>query len=151
MSPSRHVLPLLTGILAIAAGSRVAGALTSDPVPAEDRGPSTDDENGEGGAEDAAIAAPMPVAFVEVSGGATGALRSAGEARTTWRYGRARGLPVDEATNRLRISGTGRALDGASRGLYVGFSVAILVPALRVGTYAAGALTRVATAWARQD
>jgi hypothetical protein len=151
MSPSRHVLPLITGVMAIGAVSGATLAVAADPVPAEDPSapPDTADAEDAGG-EDAVVAASMPVAFVEVSGGTSGALRTMGEARTTWRYGRARGASVDEATNRLRVSGAGRMLDGSPHGLSAGFSVALLVPALRVGTYAGGALVGAA-AWARQD
>lgn len=147
MTPSRHVLPFFAAVVAIAAGSRAAVAVASDPVPAEDQAASSDDPDAEASGEDAAVAAPMPATFVDVSGGVSGALPSSGEARTTWRYGRARGVPVDETTNRLRVSGAGRTLDG----LRIGFSVALLTPALRPGTYAAGAVTGVAGAWARRS
>ncbi len=155
MMPSRHVLPLFAAVVVIAAASRAAVAVASDPVAADGTSAADGTNDGDAGADDAAIAVALPAApaaFVEASGAASGSLPVSGEARTTWRYGRARGVAVDEATNRLRVSGAGRTLDGAFHGLSIGFSVALLVPSLRAGTYVAGAaLPGVAAAWARQD
>ena len=152
MTPSRHALLFFAAVVAIAAGARGAVAVTPDPVPADDHGAFPDDvDAGSPPGEDAADLAPIPATFVEISGAASGSLPSTGGARTTWRYGRTRGLPVDEASCRLRVSGAGRTLDGAFHGLRVGFSVALLVPVLRIGVYAAGAVPAVAAAWARQD
>jgi hypothetical protein len=152
MPPSRHVLPLFAAIVAIVGGTRAAAAWTSDPVPAEDPGASPGNADAaDAGADDAAFVAAMPATFVEISGAASGSLPSTAEARTTWRYGRTRGKPVDETSCRLRVSAAGRSLDGALQGLSVGFSIAILAPALRIGTYVAGTLPGVAGAWARQD
>jgi hypothetical protein len=153
MVPSRHVSGLVWLVVAtaIAVSTRVAFAVTpSDPIPTEDRAASTDGdgEPGQDAGEDAPIlVAPMPSTFVEVSGAMSGSLASSGEARTTWRYGRTRGVAVDETTHRIRVAGSGRT----SEGLRAGFSVALLVPALRAGTYASGGLVGVAAAWARQD
>jgi hypothetical protein len=152
MTPSRHGLLFFAAIVAIAAGTRVAVAVTPDPVSADDHDAPLDvSDAGNAPGEDAADPAPATGAFVEISGAASGSLPSIGAAQTTWRYGRAREQPVDEASCRLRVSGAGRTLDGAFHGLSVGFSVALLVPALRVGVYAAGAVPGVAAAWARQD
>jgi hypothetical protein len=152
MTPSRHGILFFAGIVAIAASTRAAVAVTPDPVPAEDQaGPVGDADAGNAPGEDAAEVAQAPAAFVEISGAASGSLPSMGGARATWRYGRARGLPVDETSCRLRVSGAGRTPDGAFHGLSVGFSVALLVPALRLGVYAAGSVPGLASAWARQD
>jgi hypothetical protein len=146
MTPARHVLPLIAAIMAVAAASPMAAAVTSsDPAPAEDPAAPTDEDAGAG--DDAALVTPIPRAFVDLSGGANGSLPTAGDARTTWRYGRSRSGPVDETTNRVRISGNGRSLDGLS----MGFSVALLVPALRAGTYTASGQPSVAAVWARRD
>jgi hypothetical protein len=153
MVPSRHVpsLVCLVGAAAVAASTRVALAVTaSDPVPTEDRAASTDGDPDAGedtGADTAVVVAPMPATFVEASGAMTGSLQSTGEGRSTWRYGRSREVPVDETTHRIRVVGSGRT----SAGLRVGFSVAVLVPTLRPGTYASSGLVGVAAAWARQD
>ncbi len=156
MVPSRHVsclvlLGWLVVPVAIAVSTRVALAVTpSDPVPTEDRVAATDadGEPGQDAGEDAPIVVvPMPSTFVEVSGAMSGSLASSGEARTTWRYGRTRGVAVDETTHRIRVAGSGRT----SAGLRAGFSVAVLVPTLRAGTYDSSGLVAVAAAWARQD
>ncbi len=156
MVPSRHVscfvgLGGLVLPIAIAVSTRVAFAVTpSDPVPTEDRAAATDNdgESGQDAGDDAPIvAAPMPSTFVEVSGAMSGSLASSGEARSTWKYGRARGAAVDETIHRIRVAGSGRTPEG----LRVGFSVAVLAPTLRAGTYDSSGLVGVAAAWARQD
>jgi hypothetical protein len=152
MTPSRHGLLFFAAAVAIAAGTRAAVALPPDPVATEDQDRPVDDgDAGSAPGEDAANVAPSPAAVVEISGAASGSLPSIGRAQATWRYGRSRGLPVDEASCRLRVSGAGRTPDGAFRGLSVGFSVALLVPAVRVGTYLSGTVPGLASAWARQD
>jgi hypothetical protein len=89
-----------------------------------------------------------------LTGGTNGSLVAVGEAWTTWRYGRSKGrsngqsnagVGIDETTTRLRVSGSGRTFDG----LIVGFSVGLLAPALRTGSY--GSATRLAAVWARHD
>jgi hypothetical protein len=153
MVPSRHVSRLvwLVAAGAIAVSTRVALAVTpSDPVPTEDQAAATDGESepGQDAGDDAPIVvAPMPSTFVEVSGAMSGSLASSGEARTTWKYGRSRGVAVDETIHRIRVAGSGRT----PAGLRVGFSVALLVPALSAGTYDSSGLVGVAAAWARQD
>lgn len=145
-------LPLLAAIAVLGAGGREALAVApSDPnAPASEdepsvRGSADNAENGDAGAGLGA-ATPAPGPTVVLAGGANGSLASIGEAWTTWRYGRSKGhAPVDETTSRVRISGSGRALDG----LIVGFSVGLLAPSLHVGAYAS--TTSVAAVWARHD
>jgi hypothetical protein len=148
--PSRHVprLAILASVVAAARASFAAGP--PDPVPAEDRVADSEDgvdASGAPGPDASVVVAAIPATFVEIAGAMRASLPSSGEARTTWRYGRARGLPVDETGHRIRVSGVGRTLGG----LRVGFSVAMLTPALRAGTYDSGNVVGTAVAWARQD
>jgi hypothetical protein len=143
MTPSRHVLPLVTVVAALAAGVGVIAR--ADPAPAEDRPAPADDDAGAG--DDAGLVATLPTAFVALGGAASGSLPALGDARTTWRYGRSRGAPVDETTHRLRVSAVGRTLDG----LIMGFSVALLVPELRPGKFTGAGQPSVAAAWARRE
>ncbi len=145
MMPSRHVLTFVAAVAAMAASPAAIAVTSSDPASAEDHD-SLADEDG-GARDDAALVASIPTFFVELGGGASGSLPATGDARTTWRYGRSRGAPVDETTSRLRVSATGRTLDGLS----MGFSVALLVPALRAGVFTAAGQPSVAAAWARRD
>jgi hypothetical protein len=89
--------------------------------------------------------ATFAVPAVDLTGGANGSLAATGEAWTVWRYGAGPKGPVDETTTRLRVSGSGRSLDG----LLVGFSVAQLVPGLTAGATVAS--SSLAAAWARRD
>lgn len=143
---------LLAAIVAVGPVTRAAVAMAQpDPEPASSDGSASVSgsfdarENDDGGA-DPPGPAPAPVPSVELAGGATGFIAPVGEAWTTWRYGRSEGRPpVDETTTRLRVSGSGRSFDG----LLVGFSIGLLAPALRVGSFAPTA--SVAAAWARRD
>jgi hypothetical protein len=147
MTHPRHVLTLVAAVTAMAASPAAIAVTSSDPASAEDRGAPADEDAGPDDDAGIVIVTAIPSTFVELSGGANGSLAATGEARTTWRYGRSRGAPVDETTNRLRVSATGRSLDGLS----MGFSVALLVPALRAGTYTAAGQPGVAAVWARRD
>jgi hypothetical protein len=148
-SHRRPVFAALVAIGAIATGGQVALAVTpADPSSTPDDAEVTPIGADDAGSEiDVATAAPGP--YVSLSGGANGEIAAVGEARTTWRYGRTKaGATLDEATSRVRVSGAGRTFDG----LTLTFSVAVLVPALRLGTYdGGGSLGVVAGAWARRD
>jgi hypothetical protein len=154
-------LSLLVGaIAALAFAAR--GALALEP--AEPDAPLTADDGSlsgfleagdsdDAGVDASALApalAPAPAPSVALTGGTNGSLVAVGEAWTTWRYGRSKGpsrasIGIDETTTRLRVSGSGRTFDG----LIVGFSVGLLAPALRTGSY--GSATRLAAVWARHD
>jgi hypothetical protein len=141
----------------------MAGSATAIAQPAPASDPSApadapadpgavDAGDGDGASEDAGENATVPeapatfaVPLVELAGGASGSVAATGEAWTVWRYGAGAKGPVDETTTRLRVSGSGRSLDG----LVVGFSVGQLVPALATGSVAAS--TSLAAAWARRD
>lgn len=144
----RPVFAALVAIGAIATGGPALAVAAADPSSAPD-----DADVAPVGPDDAGseidVAAPAPGPSVSLSGGANGEIAAVGEGRTTWRYGRTKkGATLDEATSRVRVSGAGRTFDG----LTLTFSVAVLVPALRVGTYGgSGSLASVAGAWARRD
>jgi hypothetical protein len=151
MKHPRHRRPVFAALVAIgalAAGGQAALATPADPSSAPD-----DSDIPPIGPDDAGsevdVATPAPGPSVSLSGGAAGTIAAVGEGRTTWRYGRTKaGATLDEATSRVRVSGAGRTYDG----LTLTFSVAVLVPALRVGTYGgSGTLASVAGAWARRD
>jgi hypothetical protein len=145
----RSVFAALVAIAAIAAGGHAALAVTpSDPSSTPDDADVTPTGPDDAGSE-IAVATAAPGPSVSLSGGAAGTIAAFGEGRTTWRYGRTkRGATLDEATSRVRVSGAGRTFDG----LTLTFSVAVLVPAVRVGTYGgSGSPTSVAGAWGRRD
>jgi hypothetical protein len=151
MKHTRHRRPVfaaLVAIGAIATGGQALAVAAADPSSAPDDSDVAPIGPDDAGSEiDVVAAAPGP--SVSLSGGANGEIAAVGEGRTTWRYGRTtKGATLDEATSRVRVSGAGRTFDG----LTLTFSVAVLVPALRVGTYGgSGSLASVAGAWARRD
>jgi hypothetical protein len=152
---ARDLALFLVAVAALAFAAR--GALALEP--AEPGAPLTADDDslsgildagdGDDAGVDASLApalAPIAAPSVALTGGANGSLAAVGEAWTTWRYGRSKAsVGVDETTTRLRVSGSGRTFDG----LIVGFSVGLLAPALRTGSY--GSATRLAAVWARHD
>jgi hypothetical protein len=140
------------GALALALAGALAGTAAAQPASGPDDADgdaaagSFDAGENEDGPAPAAPPATFAVPLVELGGGANGSVAAAGEAWTTWRYGHSKGRPsIDETTTRVRVSGSGRSLDG----LVVGFSVGLLVPELRTGPAAATAT--LAAAWARRD
>ena len=165
MKRTRHGLVAMAGIAVVAGGTaigRQAVAVTSpDETPAT--GETDDRTDADGGRDDAdpdapsISAGPPAPASVVLSGGLTCSIPSIAEASTRWRYGRARSdASIDEATSRVRVSGSGSGCDG----LKVDFSVELLVPVLHVGSYSLGPTSpspvRPPTAlwanlWARRD
>jgi hypothetical protein len=153
---ARDLALFLAAIAALAFAARGAPALepgeADAPLAADDGSLSgvLDADDGDDAGVNAPALAPAAAPSVTLTGGANGSLVAVGEAWTTWRYGRTKGrsnasIGIDETTTRLRVSGSGRTFDG----LIVGFSVGLLAPALRTGSY--GSATRLAAVWARHD
>jgi hypothetical protein len=147
----RLVLVLAGAAAGAAAAMALAGGTAgaqSPPDPASGASdPAAGDDSDDGGAEGGAtgpIAVPFVLPTVALEGPANAAIPAFGEAWTTWRYGRHGERVVDEATSHLRVSGSGRTTDG----LAVSFSVALLEPSLRPGTYGdRGSLASSASLW----
>jgi hypothetical protein len=168
MKPTRPGLALLTGIAALAtlaAGTGGAGAIAATSPddlapPGEPWGLEEGTNAGEDASADAVSGAtpdPPSMTSVSLSGGLACSIPSIGEASTRWRYGRTRSdASIDETTSRVSVSGSGSGCDG----LKVDFSVELLVPALRLGSYSLSDAARSpsgdapplwADLWARRD
>jgi hypothetical protein len=133
---------VLVAVGLLASGARGARlALAQEPEPIVPPAPESPEDAGTTRAEPV-----TPPPSVALSGAVTCVLASAGEATTVWRHGRNSRGPVDESTYRVRIAGGGAASDR----LALGFSVGMLLPSLRPGSYASSpAWSAVAAVWAR--
>jgi len=133
-------IEVLAALAAYEGWSRIARA---ENLPA-----SAPTESADAAADDSGPARQEPVASVALSGPVACALASAGEAITIWRHGRTARGPVDETTVRVRVAGGGVA----SERLSLGFSVGMLLPGLRPGSYASSRTrSAVAAVWARTE
>ena len=163
MKLARHRLAIITGVATLAAvttGGGGAIAVTSpDETSAQNEAesPTANPNAGDDAGTDALLVVAVPTS-VALSGGLTCSIASIAEASTRWRFGRTRThASIDEATSRVRVSGSGSGCDG----LKVDFAVELVVPSLREGTYnlsptasaaaQAAAPPLWASLWARAD
>ncbi len=179
MKFKRHRLAVLAGVTAAGAATICGGTAiavtaseeTSPPIgeasgsaqDADELAASSDPDAGEDDRRDALSAAVSPAPTIALSGGLACSIPSTVEASTRWRYGRARSdASIDETTSHVRVSGSASGCDG----LKMDFSVDLVLPALRLGSYGSspnsGAPARTPTSmpvatnlwaslWARTD
>jgi hypothetical protein len=165
MKLTHRGLVAMSGIAVVAGGTAIGGQAVAVTSPDETptTGETDDRSDADGGGDEAdtdaapVSAGPPSPASVALSGDITCSIRSTAEASTRWRYGRARSdASIDEATSRVRVSGSGSGCDG----LKVDFSAELLVPVLHVGSYTLGPTSSSpvrapaalwANLWARRD
>ncbi len=137
MKLTRQRLAILTAVATLAAvttgGGRAIAVSSADETstPNEAESPTADPNAGDDAGADAVPVVAAPTS-VSLSGGLSCSIPSIAEASTRWRFGRTRtNTSIDETTSRLRVSGSGSGCDG----LKVDFSVELLLPTLKEGSY----------------